>query len=543
MKKLFYLLSFVGAVALYSCEELDSPNSSDNEVGQSFVYRERDPNYPLILSRPRERHTISTRATELNFDNILGRSFKLDYYPFESMQNVGEPIIKLAKLEADYPAWVTKVSLRQSTSTSFSYSTFDRYEKKSSTTTKVNSGFALNLGIFKIGNKNTYYKHFSSSLTTSSNSVFGQLDIEIKDMKYNLSVNTNRLEQIKKDYIEKDFIDDLYNLHPQELFSFYGPFVLTNFITGGRASALFAGVTKTTTTEETREKTLDSEISTSFALKKTEGSSASLGFGKGYTNSSSSTKTFTQLESTLMTLGGSYGLGAFATPKSIDDMNIDLSAWANSLNNTDNHTLVNIQDNGLVPLSAFFIEENLKVQYERYVAGEDLPSKRMTEPKLLLEYKPRAQQLWIAEMSLITRFNDAIAIRHDIVPYNDMPARKEIDDRFSELCDKYKIKAEIRSLGVPENYNSRIGISDYIKIGDYLREGVFLEPKMKKYHNVERDILYLLYNENGKKVGYSIHMGKGDYLLDTYGIRHWVDALPTTTVSDNELLGYTLIVL
>ncbi|WP_418992661.1 hypothetical protein [Alistipes sp.] len=56
-------------------------------------------------------------------------------------------------------------------------------------------------------------------------------------------------------------------------------------------------------------------------------------------------------------------------------------------------------------------------------------------------------------------------------------------------------------------------------------------------------MLYLLYNENGIKFGYSIYVGNGDYLLDTYGIRRWVETLPNTTISDNDLLNYTLIAL
>lgn len=118
---------------------------------------------------------------------------------------------------------------------------------------------------------------------------------------------------------------------------------------------------------------MDSEISASFTLKKSDNNSVSLGFGKGFTNGSSSTNTFMQLEATLMTLGGTYGLGAFTTPKSIDYMNIDLTAWANSINTTSNHALIDIQNNGLMPLSGFFIEKNLIAQYKKYVAGVEFP--------------------------------------------------------------------------------------------------------------------------------------------------------------------------
>lgn len=547
MKNLTFLFACILGVFLFSCErseELGYPENKTYETAESYVYRERDPNSPLILSIPRER--LATRATELQFDDLLGRSFKLDYFPFQSMQNVGEPVINLMKLEEEHPQWITKLPMHQSISTAFSYSTFDRYEKNSSSTTTVDAGFKLNFGIFSIGNKNTYYNYFTSSLITSSKSVFGQLDIVIKDAIYNLAVNSNRLNQLRKDYLENDFIDDLYNLPPYEFYSFYGPFLMTNFITGGRATALFAGITKTTETEEARERTMDSEISGSFSFKNSSDNTASLGFGKGFTNGSSSTNTFTQLEATLTTLGGTYGLGAFTTPRSIDNMDIDLTAWVNSLNHTDNHALVDIENNGLTPLLGLFVEANFKAQYERYVAGDDLPLKQLVEPKLVHMFVPRHPMgAILSNMYLITRFGDAIIVHEDIMPLTNGAGIAQISKKqeaiFDELCDIYKIKAELWVKDT--NFNSEVLIADYVLDDKAYRTGVFLETKMKKYYDVDQKMLYIVYNENGKKVGYSIYMGKGDYLLDTYGIRQWVNTLPTTTVTDNELLNYTLIAL
>lgn len=567
MKNLTFLFACILGVFLFSCERSEELGYSANktyETAESYVYRERDPNSPLILSIPRER--LVTRATELQFDDMLGRSFKLDYFPFENMQNVGEPVIDLARLEADHPTWATKIPLHQSVSSAFSYATFGRYEQNSSSTTTVDSGFKLNLGIFSIGNKSNYYNHFTTSLITSSKSVFGQLDIEIKDAAYRLSINSIRFDQIRKNYIVEDFVDDRYNLFPYEFFTFYGPFVMTNFITGGRATALFAGITKTTEKEEARERTMDIAMSASFSFKKAEeSSSASLGFGRGFTNGNSSTETFTQLEATIVTSGGAYGFAAFTTPNSVDNMNVDLTGWANSLNDSDTHTLVDIENNGLRPISDFFLEANLKAQCENYIANKDLPSKNFTEPKLVYSWTPvyiGGVPIFVHYMSLITRFNDIIAIREDIlsVAEHTRGGAKREEAIFDKLCNIYKIKSEIEIhpttdtsaingdlrnsiLYTSQNSNSRISITADSVSNYVYKSGIFLEPKMKKYHDTDNKTLYLLYNENDKKVGYSIYMGKGDYLLDTYGIRQWVNTLPTTTVTDNELLNYTLIAL
>lgn len=76
-------------------------------------------------------------------------------------------------------------------------------------------------------------------------------------------------------------------------------------------------------------------------------------------------------------------------------------------------------------------------------------------------------------MSLITRFNDAILIREDLRPQDDLQAKKELDDMFDELCGKYRIKAEKIVFIEDSNYNSKISIG-------YIGEDVFVEPNMKK---------------------------------------------------------------
>lgn len=553
MKKLVLLV--FAALAFTACSNdwdtlkpQDSTNS-ENKILRSYVYKERDPNSPLILSMPRDR-VVTTRATQLNFDDVLGRSFKVDYFPFESMRNIGEPVVDMEKLSAEYD-WAEKRPLRESYSHRFSYSTFERYQTTSTTTKKIYSGFEINFGLFKIGNKNAYYKHFTKTLLENSNAVFGQLDVEINDAVYNFAVNSYRLKLIRENYLKDDFINDLYNLPPHEFFTFYGPFVITNFITGGRATAIFTGISKTMATGETRENNMNIELESSFSMEKNEDGTVSLGFGKGFTNGHVNTEIFTQLDASLTTFGGEYGLGAFTTPSSIDNMNIDLTAWANSLNKKKTHTMIDIQDSGLVPLSEFIVDANWKAQYEKYIAIGDLPSKIIIEPKLVHSYAYSRFGILVSCMSLITRFNDRIVIREDVMSHPSANQyigtwRSEI---FDQLCDTYAIKAEVEILPDFDYntnvYNSQINIADCLVLTpeSEIRIGRALEPNMRKYHDVVGEKLYLLYNQNGKKVGYSIYLGKGDYLLDTYGIRQWVNTLPDTEITDDELLNYTLIAL
>ncbi len=534
-----FINTFFCCLLLFSCAKDESAECLVNEHHDAYVYRERVADFPLILGYPRDIKHLATRVTELSFDDFLGRSFKLDYFPYETVQNIGEPVLILPKLEKDHPQWLTKRSLRQCISSAFSYATFSRYENKSSITHKVNSGFEINFGLFSIGNQHTYYKHFNSSILTNQSSVFGQIDVIVEDAIYNLSINSNRFVELKKNYVEKDFYDDLYNLHPYEFASFYGSFVLTNFITGGRASALFAGITNSVSTAETREESMDSELSSSFAVK-SDNNSLSLGFGKEFTNGSSSTNTFTRLDAMLTTLGGSYGMGGFTIPQSIDNIDVDLTSWVNSLNETSTHTLVDIQSGGLLPIAAFIQERNIRQQFNECVKNVALPKTALIEPKLIHKYYPNHPAgIVVSCIYLMTRFNDALLLRRNVIPINNMDisaAVKKAEEGFDKICDIYKIKAVVDIHMDESKYNT--------VIEDALFSEQFIGGSNTiKFIDVNARLMYLLCNENEKKIGYTVYLDKGDFLLDTYGIRDWVEMLPETTINEKELENYILIAL
>lgn len=63
---------------------------------------------------------------------------------------------------------------------------------------------------------------------------------------------------------------------------------------------------------------------------------------------------------------------------------------------------------------------------------------------------------------------------------------------------------------------------------------------MQKFINNKDNVIYLLYSSNNKKYAFSIHK---DYLLDTYGLRDFVNSLPVTKISTEELFNYTIVAL
>lgn len=280
-------------------------------------------------------------------------------------------------------------------------------------------------------------------------------------------------------------------------------------------------------------------MSASFVLIKNADNSISLGFGNGFTNGTTSSNSFTKLETSLVTWGGRYGVGAFTTPKSIDDLNIDLSAWAESLNDKSFHTLIDIKDNGLIPLSGFFLEKNLISQYEKIVAGDELPKKELVEPRLVHEYHPvYPTGRYFSTVRLITRFNDMIRLGYNTFPLTN-EGLVEMESFFKSFCDTYKMKAIVDSAISEADYNSNISLVST----DGQDAGNRIEPMMKKYVDEANGILYLLCDANEKKVGYTVYINKGDYLLNLYGIKEWVSELPEVSITYDELMNYTLVAL
>ena len=126
---------------------------------------------------------------------------------------------------------------------------------------------------------------------------------------------------------------------------------------------------------------------------------------------------------------------------------------------------------------------------------------------------------------------DSIALRLPYKPSYD----SIINTKLDALCEFYKVKVEKSSK--PLSFNT---FTDFegLKL-----DGALLESDMKKYYDEDNKTIYLLYNKNEKKVGYSIYVGTGDYLLDTYGMKQWVNGLPSVSINKDELVNYMLIAL
>lgn len=525
MKKNVFL--FVCLLLFFSCNNTEENINLALNKGE-IVLKERNPNCPLILSQ--NKITKSLNSSPLSFRDHLGFSYKTETLPIGSTENVGFRIIDIDKLEKDNIASITNIRIGTGDPVSFAYSNFDRYTNSSRVNEKIETGFSLDLGLFSIGNSKKVEEIFSSTTSSEQTSIFGELSVEIKDSKYTLQTSTSIINKIKFDYLDKIFVNELYNTHPSELFSNYGGFVLKSFITGGRATALYIGHHKSNETAEIKERNMRTDINASygFEYKEKDGKiTGNLGIGSDNYNATETSKKIEGLQTSIKTIGGSLGTTSFTIPKNITDMNIDLSGWLNSLNDKSTHSIISISDRGLIPLTAFFIEENFRHDFSSYYKNGSTNFKKLVEPYVYIcDYVSGPYHTLIP--SLITRYGDYICF-----PIEYWNLTSSIEEAIESLKNKYS-----QIFGTKIIFKQTTLMEDVFKGGmTYFLAPIFLYlDKAEKYIDTRTNTIYILQ----EKKGLSIH---NDYILDTYGIRGYIEKLPTRNMNREDLLNCTIIAL
>lgn len=354
---------------------------------------------------------------------------------------------------------------------------------------------------------------FSSTVTNNMQGVFGELNVAIDQNVYEMQYSTNIRAKIMENYLTTTFKDELYNTPMSEFYNNYGAFVLKKFITGGRATAFYVGLYKQEATTAVKEKALDNEISGSFSFKNV-GASADLSFGKNSSGSGSSTENgVTELSMAIETVGGSPAYPIFTIPQKLEDVNIDLSQWMASLTDKTTHSIVDIADEGLLPISEFILEKNMKDRIGLYMKGGNGLKPYYEEPQIILQcgkgsfWEPTVR----CYAYLYTRNHEFITLSHEVVPDVDV----WINTKSQQLSRFYRLK-------IVSNKNSSDMVERYMKVFDY--DAPLMESSV--CYRDTNGILYILDRE--KKVGYSVH---SDYLLDTYAIRNAVYTLPSINIS------------
>lgn len=527
---------FISLFISYSCNnETDDIYDNDTYNDQIIVLKERTSPWESSSFDSKQKNAL--KYASISHRDLLGYSLKNKEYPLEDTKNIGNQVIDIAKLAKDYPNYVRSWKNNTGEATYFTYANFNRYVSNSTITKVVNNGFSLNLGLFSIGNKSNSTSIFSKNLTEDKNAVFGELDVIIRDSIHQIQYSSNIHNIIKKKYISQDFKDELYNTHPSEFFNNYGGFVITSFVTGGKAIAKYTGLYKKTEYSETKEQNMDSEINSSFKFdykgkENNGGGEGNLKLGRGNTSTVSITNEFSTLMMSIKTIGGNSSFAAFSVPKEIKNTEINLSSWLSSLDNKDNLNIVEYKDNSLVPVSDFIIEKNLQSFFKSYYSNGVNNNGKLTEPVItisLIAYS--VPQIYVIGTKLKTRFGDEILLKSKFMgnmaqPNFDKLVNDYVTNEANRIYKMFNVKV-VRYVG------TRSMIGEIPKT--YFDFDGFQEGDLRKY--VYNGVTYIVTNYiiknmpsnpyNNKKLALSIYSNK---ILKEYGMTELINRLPSINI-------------
>lgn len=502
-----------------------------------IILQERNVNYPMSNYQQHKLQESETRALNTtNFDNFIGRSFRLNEYPYEDGMNVGYPIIDMDKYLSDYPYAVNNPPVKRSQTDLYAFSNYNRYEQKVNKKKTISGGLNLDFKVFSIGAKKKSTKVFIGSDVQENKRVHGELSVKFYDRYYELNIPTSTREEILDKYLFKGFTDKLYSNSIDEILDIYGGFVLVKFLTGGQAYALYDAEYKgdTHNEESTSEKSLEAEMKATINLQDVGGAQTkSSADGQPYQHfrlgrpagtGESQSELFKTIAFSVRTIGGIPAYGHFTVPKEIDEVNFDLTKWCNSLSNKEELTIIELPEKSLIPITDFIEEDNLKEAFYHYYEFGSKPDDECTflqEPCISIRTIFYNQQIAVYETSMKTRYGNCIVLRRASMWGMDSSAYV-----WQEAARIGSIFPNLKIEGMPTYYQALKGRVVPI---DNINE--FNLDNMSKFIDSKTGKTYLLttVQSTGKKRAYTLY---NDRVINDYIFKDIINALPVNDTID-----------
>lgn len=560
MKRTMPFIILVVLVIVSSCLNDDYIRSTHNEATYlgDIILQERMHSLPKATNKPYKvlGSTVTRSFSENNLigdsDQMLGYSYSIGNSILGSIENIKFSVLDLEKIKKKYPTAVESNPVRSSSQQSFTFNGMNRYEENSQISRTVKTGFSLNVGLFKIGREKKMKELFKSSSSYESNRVYGELNLNVLGSQYKLLSTIDKRKIYARECLSPTFLTDLYRGTIGNLISTYGPFILRSYLTGGKALALYSGKSEKGTSAESREKGLTTDINASVTWE-SNSASANLSFGKNTGGGNSSSYETSETEVYIQTFGGNPALQAVVGPQKLDGLSVDLSAWVNSLNK-DNYTIIDVTSGlsedqcGLYPMSDFVLEKNFRFRMDDTTNGflesiEDVLDPKVQIVKVLARVLPSGEKLYEVAAVLNTRQGDKIILSDGTYKSaSDEELRKNVDVQVmkEKIQSVYsKTRTIFQGIEFTANYTTTYNPDERIPL--CIRMDGFDSGRMSVYEDPNSRMIYIY--DSSKRIAFSYLNDEeyGDYVLDYYGIRDWVDSLPKRKISIMILQNYMII--
>lgn len=547
MKKYIIPILILITAFLASCsDELEKGSSvfggQDMEKEGNVIIQQRNPNLPKI--KPLKSDIAKSRSglsgETGNSDAFLGRAYKIkeSNYILGDFSNVSNPVVNIAAVKEYDQTYINGIKLNTNETTSYAYDTFNRYQYNSTITKKVTSGFSLNFKVFSIGKKKTTTEVFKTVMDNTEQATYGELSINFTNNQFTLQNSEAARRLFARQFLTKSFIRSLYNSPISSTLSSYGDFVLTGYLTGGKAYATFAGNSTESVDYKSKEKDMEKSINASLTYK---GSSASGNLGFTGANHNDETYTFNGKNTFvyIKTFGGVRdGSEGAVNARALKDLNLDLTSWMRSLNNESNHTMIDVVDNSLYPLSDFVLEKNFKQRLDD-TFNDVLPSyNNLVYPyieivRVMVRSTSSYEALYDVAAVLVTRQADRIILSNGLASSaTDAELRKNEDDAvFIQKAEKIAAeKSQLFSSDIEISYNKRTRLNPNLRSPLCIDLAKFNEKNFYRFYYEKTGIEYIY--DPSTRICFSYYIDEGDdEVLDIYGIRSWVESLPQKNIS------------
>lgn len=557
MKTFFYIIILSAVIPFFiACSDnLDLPTSqmsaieAENSEGD-VVIQKRNPNLPEVVTKAPtfEEGLTRNNATIGSSDKFLGYGYKLyngNYIPSD-FDNFTHSILNIEAIKAYDESYVDEKYPNWNDQSSYTYYNFDDYTHFSTESKTIKTGFSLNLGLFSIGKKRTTVETFRTFINETMEQTYGEMNILFAHGKFMLLNSSGSTKVYARQFLRRSFINNLYTSTISSVINSYGDLVVVGYYTGGRAFAQYMGNAASSTNVEQRTKSLDTSITASLTY---EGDSLNASFGFNGKNGNFDSTVYKKQDIFLRvkTLGGIQNEeSAINTTMSPKDINIDLQSWRKSLNDSKNHTVIDLTQEGLFPMSDFVLERNFQRRFDDTSKNILLPVTRLYTPSIMItrvlkKTSTSGDNLYEVAAVLVTRQGDQIVLSNG----NATDAELKQNEDNNVFLEKAKAIAEEKSKyfssDIQISYNTTKRLNPMFRSPLCIVLENFNENGFYKYYNETTNMEYLY--DPTTKLCFSFLADDGDEsMLEVYGLSTWVSNLTEKRISMATLANlYTII--
>ena len=342
-------------------KETFNPQNEEAIVETTLYPRRTDA--PVVLFLPsKEEGTLRVGDTDLEPYMFFAKSYAPEESILNSVECFRRPVFDVSRLVQDDPEVLSLTPIRRMEARYFSFTNTSSYENhiKENFTKTMKSNVGI-LRLFSMGTKKTISESFKKDYTESNTNVYSIASISYDYGRYWFSSDALTQREIRWNYLNKRFLNDLYGSPLVETFgSKYGVLIADQFLVGANAQVLFYGSSKNARSQSSQESEMDRVIRAGLNIPLDEDTLDVNFRNKASFNWRENTVEaygFSSIDVVYRTNGGK-ALSAFAYPKSIDNFSVDFSPWFASLKGPEDFTITRTEQ--FKPLSEYVIEENFK---------------------------------------------------------------------------------------------------------------------------------------------------------------------------------------